>query len=185
MGVRSSSDSPRPHRLYKVAPPRRNWRFEPSRFWRSEDWQSSTTRPRSGYFEEQLLYAGDFDEVTIHLFPRVHTVRLRRMDASAECLGALGINTPGSPRAYVFFDGRFADEIGCFRPTIWHFDPEGFECVRRGEYVAREARQALAAETISMAAARYRWDIDVCPVPDLPELTDKLRAAGVYFDEQT
>jgi hypothetical protein len=38
-------------RLYKVSPPRASMVFEPSTFWRSEDWESSTTRRREGYVE--------------------------------------------------------------------------------------------------------------------------------------
>jgi hypothetical protein len=65
-----------PSRLYKVSPPREDMVFRPSRFWRTADWQSSSTRPHNGYIMEDLLYAGDFDEVNIHLFPRVRTCRV-------------------------------------------------------------------------------------------------------------
>ena len=72
--------------LYKVAPPRVDMVFYPSQFWHTPDWESSSTREHDGYIREEVLYAGDFDEVNIHLFPRVKTVRVRSVDVDASTL---------------------------------------------------------------------------------------------------
>ena len=51
-------------RLYKVAPPRDGWTFEPRPFWRTEDWSSSSDNQKGdGYVRDEVLYAGGFDEV--------------------------------------------------------------------------------------------------------------------------
>ena len=172
-------------RLFKVCPPRRDWRFEPSRFWRSRDWESSTTRPRQGYVQEDLLYVGDYDEVTIHLFPRVHTARLWGDDAVDDLRRELGLELGADIRAFVFYEHARAQEVAQFRPTIFHFHRDGFERVRRGEFVFREARRAIAAETLSLDAALARWCVRPCPVTSLDEVMERLRTRGAYFDEQT
>jgi hypothetical protein len=56
--------------LYKVSAPRTEMLFHPSSFWHTPDRESSTTRAREGYVRDEVLFAGDFDEVNIHLFPR-------------------------------------------------------------------------------------------------------------------
>ena len=66
--------------LYKVSAPQADNMFYPGAFWHTPDWESSTTRFREGYIRDEVLYAGDFDEVNIHLFPRVRTVRVRSVD---------------------------------------------------------------------------------------------------------
>src|SRR5437870_1826942 len=108
--------------LFKVAPPRPDMLFFPSTFWRSADWESSTTRPREGYFEECVLYAGDFDEVTIHLFPRVRTVRVRPVDADWVVLGGLGLVCSPGKAAWVFVGTSRREEVEAFRPTVFRFD---------------------------------------------------------------
>ena len=105
--------------LFKVASPREDGMFYPSTFWRMRDWESSTTCRREGYIEDEVLFAGDFDEVNIHLFPRVRTVRVR------------------------------------------------------------------SAETISIAEAMKRWNVQACYVNSLDGLIERLTQEGIYFDEQT
>lgn len=67
--------------LYKISQPRDDLMFYPSIFWHTPDWESSTTHAKEGYIRDTILYAGDFDEVNIHLFPRVRTIRVRARDA--------------------------------------------------------------------------------------------------------
>ena len=50
----------KPH-LYNVSAPRSDMTFYPSKFWRTTDWESSTTQPRDGYPEDLVLFAGDFE----------------------------------------------------------------------------------------------------------------------------
>ena len=68
--------------LYKVTLPREDHQFFPSKFWRTEDWSSSSNRPHDGYIEDEVLYVGDFAEVNIHLFPKVRRLRFWRTEAT-------------------------------------------------------------------------------------------------------
>jgi hypothetical protein len=172
-------------RLYKVSPPRASMVFEPSTFWRSEDWESSTTRRREGYVEDVVLYAGTFEEVSIHLFPRVRTLRVRAVDADWQALSRLGLACSAGMTAYVFVEERYRAEVEAFRPTIFEFNAAGFTRVRRGEYVSRSAQVAVSSETLSMAQALERWNVGACYVDCLDDVTRVLSAAGVYFEVQT
>jgi len=170
--------------LYKVSPPRAEMVFHPSRFWRTEDWESSTDRPREGYIEENVLYAGDFEEVSIHLFPRVRVVRVRPADADCNLLQSLGLNCHPGNDAYVFVEESRRAEVEGFKPTIFSFSASGFIRVRRGEYVSRQVQEALGAETIPISEALARWNVAACYVEGLDAVISKLTSAGVYFEEQ-
>ncbi|MEM7362811.1 MAG: hypothetical protein AAF525_02200 [Pseudomonadota bacterium] len=159
--------------------------FHPSRFWRSEDWESSTDRPRQGYIEELLLYAGDLDEISIHLFPRVRTVRVRSKDAASSQLRALDLACSQDKAAYIFIECIKRETVERFTPTIYEFRASGFCRVRRGEYVSRRPQQAIAKETVSLTEAIDRWHIEACYVTSLDVVISKLKTAGIYFEEQT
>jgi hypothetical protein len=171
--------------LYKVSAPRASLVFHPRTFWHTRDWESSTTRPRVGYIEDDVLYVGDFDEVSIHLFPRVRIVRIRSADVSAARLRKIGLHCEPGKSTYIFVRTSCRVAVESFRPTIYKFHSDGFNRIRRGEYVSWESRQAVSAETISMGEAITRWNIQVLYVDDLDILVDALRRAGIYFDEQT
>ncbi len=174
-----------PKVLYKVSPPREDMVFRPSPFWHTPDWESSSTREHPGYINEELLYAGDFEEVNIHLFPRVKTVRVRAVDADHATLSRLGVECTPGKSAWIFVAQSRQDEVAAFRPTVFTFAPEGFEWVRKGEYVARRPQQAISCETIEMREALKRWNVEPCFVVDLEPVVRRLRAADVYFDVQT
>ena len=159
--------------------------FYPSRFWHTRDWESSTTRPRDGYVVDDVLYAGDFDEVSIHLFPRVRTVRVRSVDAGSARLEALGLQCSPGSSAHIFVNKTYRTVVESFRPTLFTFDSSGFTHARRGEYVSRKPQRAMTVETLSMAEAMVRWNIEACYVDDLDPVIERLRGAGIYFDEQT
>lgn len=148
--------------VYKVSPPRRDMMFYPRTFWRSEDWESSTDRPREGYIEERLLYAGDLDEISIHLFPRVRTVRVRPADADSVRLRQMDLRCSPGESAYIFVEESRKREVEAFCPTIFKFRSLGFTRVRRGEYVSREAQEAVSTETLPIAEALARWSIEAC-----------------------
>ena len=171
--------------LYKVAAPRADMTFLPSAYWHTRDWESSTTRRRGGYVEHCVLFAGDFDEVTIHLFPRVRTVRVKVADADAHTLRALGLTCSDGKAAQVFADASRRAEVDAFTPTVFCFAKEGFTRVRRGEYVSWTPQVALSSETMSMAEALVRWNVGACYVASLDDVIATLSAAGIYFDEQT
>lgn len=171
--------------LFKVSPPRQDMTFRPTKFWRTQDWSSSTTRARDGYIEDEVLFAGDFDEVSIHLFPRVRIVRVRVRDAEASALAVLGPARRSGARAHIFAPRARAAEVEGFRPTVYRFARTGFSCVRNGEYVSRQPQQAISCETFAMPEALARWNIDATLVDDLDEVIGTLSVAGVHFDEQT
>lgn len=174
-----------PAHLYKVSAPRADMTFHPSKFWHSADWESSTTNPRAGYIEDSVLYAGDFDEVNIHLFPRVRTVRVRAIDADAARLRTLGLECHPEKTACIFVERSRQKEVEGFCPTVFKFDPNGFTRVRKGEYVSWQPQQAISCETVRLPEALERWNIQACYVEDLNTLIATLSAAGLYFDEQT
>ena len=159
--------------------------FYPSTFWRTRDWESSTTCRREGYIEDEVLFAGDFDEVNIHLFPRVRTVRVRSVDADVSTLWSLGPRCTSGKTAYIFVHHSRRQEVESFHPTIFKFHLDGFVRVRKGEYVSRNAQKAISAETISIAEAMKRWNVQACYVNSLDGLIERLTQEGTYFDEQT
>lgn len=174
-----------PRFLYKVSPPREDMLFRPSTFWHSSDWESSTTRERVRYVREELLYAGDFEEVNIHLFPRVRTVRVRSTGADAAVLSSLGIRCTPGKSAWIFVSQLRREDVEAFSPTIFTFRADGFVRVRNGEYVSREPQRALSSETIGMPEALDRWNVEACYSDDLDALISRLKDAGTYCDIQT
>lgn len=171
--------------LYKISSPREDMTFRPAKFWRTHDWSSSTTRAREGYIEDQVLFAGDFDEVSIHLFPRVRTVRVRGRDAEPSALAALGLAYRPGARAHIFAPLARAAEVTAFHPTVFRFARTGFVCVRNGEYVSRQPQQAISCKTFTMPDALVCWNIEAVFVDNLDTVIATLSGAGVYFDEQT
>jgi hypothetical protein len=178
-------DGPMKSYLYKVSAPRGTLAFQLSTFWRTPDWESSTTRCREGYIKDQLLYAGDFDEVSIHLFPRVRTVRVRSVDGDGPSLRGLGFECATGRSAHIFIQEFCRQEVESFHPTIFRFSADGFVRVRRGEHVSRKPQRAISVETVPMGEAINRWNIEVCYVNDLDVLIDRLCQARIYYDEQT
>jgi RimJ/RimL family protein N-acetyltransferase/aminoglycoside phosphotransferase (APT) family kinase protein len=74
--------------VYKVSPPRKNLTFDPSVFYRTEDFKSSSTRPKPGYIRDTLLYAGDEREISIHMQTnRRSDVTFRPLTAAEEAAG--------------------------------------------------------------------------------------------------
>jgi hypothetical protein len=171
--------------LYKVAPPRVDMVFYPSQFWHTPNWESSSTTEHDGYIREEVLYAGDFDEVNIHLFPRVKTVRVRSVDADAWALSGLGVRCTPGRSAWIFVHRSRRDEVEAFHPTVFKFRADGFVWVRNGEYVSRRPQRAIAAETIGMPEALRRWNVEACYVDDLDSLIVRLKQEGIYCDVQT
>jgi hypothetical protein len=171
--------------LYKVSTPRPDLMFYPSTFWRSLDWESSTTNRRDDYIKEEVLYAGDFDEVNIHLFPRVRTVRVRARDADHRALQRIGLSCEPGKTAYIFSGSSCRDEVESFRPMIYTFSPNGFTKVRNGEYVSRTPQRAASFETFTMAEAIGKWNVQACYTADLDGLIAKIRQKNIYLEEQT
>ena len=171
--------------LYKVSAPQADNMFYPGAFWHTPDWESSTTRFREGYIRDEVLYAGDFDEVNIHLFPRVRTVRVRSVDCDEFMLRDLGFKyTPGKT-AHIFIHRSCKQAVESFHPTIYKFNMNGFVHIRKGEYVSWESQSAISSETITIDEAVMRWNVQTCYVDDVDNLIARLKQVGIYFDEQT
>ena len=171
--------------LYKVSPPRSDPMFHLSTFWHSPDWESSTTTFRAGYIEDTVLYAGDFDEVGIHLFPRVRSVRLRAQHADPSALLACGIEVAQGISSYIFIPEARRAEVEAFHPTIFTFHADGFTRVRNGEYISRLPRRAISSETMPIQHAIRQWRISVQYVSSLDRVLATLAGRGTCCEEQT
>jgi hypothetical protein len=166
--------------LYKVSEPRDDWTFEPRRFWRAKDWSFSDDHPRDGLIEDCVLYAGEFDEINIHLLPRVWRLRvwLDDEDRSARLRG-LGFSWAARSRAVIFAEEADRDSIESFSPTVFAFERSRFEQTPTNEFVSREPRIAVSAETLALDEARERWRFDLVYVARSDALVEALRSAGV------
>ena len=170
--------------LYKVSPPREDALFHPSPFWHTADWESSTDKPREGYIRDEVLYAGDFDEISIHLFPRVRVVRIRAIDISPDKMLNLGVEWDESKSTYIFVHASFKNQVEAFTPTIYSFKTDGFENIRRGEYISRFAQKSIASEIVSHTEIVSKWKIQIIFVDDLDLWIEKIRQTEIYFCEQ-
>ena len=172
--------------LYKVSEPRHGDRFEPRPFWRSDDWAFSDDQPHDGLTQDNVLYAAEFDEVNIHLLPRVWRLRVW-LDSPERCrrLRACGFDWQRDTRAVLFVSERDRAEVERFEPTVFAFDRSGFERTPTSEFVSRDARTAVSKETIPIRDALARWRVEIIYVPDTAALEDRLRQAGIDHQIQT
>lgn len=159
--------------------------FYPSSFWRTEDWESSTPKPRDGYIEDEVLFVGDFDEINIHLLPRRRTVRVRGKDATPKQLLQHGLEVLPNKSAWLFVHPSAKREIEAFTPTVYEFESTGFERVRKGEFVSRTEQRAISKQVVTMSQAIVRWNFQLVFYEALEELASRLRKAGIYCDVQT
>lgn len=159
--------------------------FEPSRFWRTSDWSSSSTRQKPGYIEDCVLFAGGFDEVNIHLFPSVRRVRVWVRPDTAAYFKRNGILPANLCRAVIFVEQGARDQVEAFSPTVYTFETQGFEPVPSHEHVSRAARTAISCRTLRFNDAIAEWHIEVCYVKSLTRLISDLKNAEIIFNEQT
>jgi hypothetical protein len=173
-------------RLYKVSAPRDDWTFHPRPFWRSEDWSSSDDHPREDHVRDCVLYAGTFDEVNIHLFPKVWRLRVwLDSDTRAERLRNLGYNWSDNSCAVIFAEHGDREVIESFEPTVFTFDGDGFELTPSNEHISREPRTAVSCETLSFREARERWAFELLYVDSIKALAESFRSAGIDHQIQT
>ena len=171
--------------LYKICLRRDNLVFEPSRFWRNADWTSSSTNPKPGYVEENVLYAAEFDEVNIHILPKVRRLRVWNSAENYPTLNALGYSVSTDSKATLFARERDRAAVIGSSATVYVFDREGFTAIPSNEYVARSPKRAIQCETISVPAALERWNVDLRFVADLDQVIALLKERGVRYGEQT
>ena len=172
--------------LYKVSKPRSDLQFEPSRFWRAPDWSFSDDHEREGLVEDCVLFAGEFDDVNIHLLPKVWRLRVWLDDEKrSERLKKLGYSwSPGS-RAIIFALESDRDVIESFSPTIISFDRSGFERTPSDEFVSRTPQRAISAETIPFNEAVQRWQFEMVFVKDADSLEQAFRSNHIDHQIQT
>ena len=72
-----------------------------------------------------------------------------------------------------------------FLRVSFKFVSDSFTRVRKGEYVSWEPQRAISSETIPIAEAVKKWNIQTCYVPDLDALIASITREDIYFDEQT
>jgi hypothetical protein len=166
--------------LFKVSEPRFGDRFEPRSFWRTDDWAFSDDHPREGLIEDSVLYAAEFDEVNIHLLPRVWRLRVwldskERSRRLREC----GFDWRSGARALLFVAENDRADVEGFAPTVFAFKRSGFERTPTNEFISRVAQTAVSKETISIADALARWQVEIRYVPDAAALEEQLRQAGI------
>jgi|GEM_PF-106423 len=171
--------------LYKVSPPRQSMVFEPSVFYRTADFKSSSTRPRPGYIRDTLLYAGDEEEIAIHLFPDIDRVRVRLDDRDRQRLAGLGFATEAGNTIAIFVNEKDQAKIPDFKPTVYRFDAADFERTPSNEFVSRRPVEAIGVEQFTMPAVLQRWKIQVIAVPDVHECEKRLQQAGIVCAMQT
>ena len=171
--------------LYKVTAPRKSKVFNPTKFYRTSDFRSSSTRAKPGYIPDCLLYAGDFEEISIHLFPRIHRIRVRNSEASRRKLLCLGIETDPDKKCYIFVNTEDKRRIMEFEANVHVFEDRHFAKTPSNEYISREPVEAIGSESYGMPEILRRWCILLIPVDSVPELSRIFSDAGVDYSYQT
>ena len=171
--------------LYKVSAPRESLVFHPTRFYRTEDFRSSSRRPKPGYIADRLLYAGDFDEISIHLFPKIHRIRVRNSEESRGELSILGFETDAARRCYIFVNREDETRIAEFEANVYVFEVRHFTKTPSNEYISREPVEAVGSESYTMPEILHRWSIQLIPVDSVCALSGILTDAGVVYSYQT
>jgi hypothetical protein len=171
--------------LYKVSRARTDNLFEPSKFWRSPDWSVSLKVPHESYILEEVLYAGDFDDVNLHLLPNVPRLRIWLSGRVIDRLKKLDILVESHYTALIIAKISDWETIANFSPTINYFDEAGFELTPSQEYISRTPQTAIKVETISIFEAVARWNIELYFVEDYEALKLDLNSMGIKYSEQT
>ena len=170
--------------LYKVSKPNHEMLFFPKKFWRSDDWRSSSTKPKAGYIPEEVLYAGDFDEVGIHLLPGVMRIRIGLSDEQILKLSSTTLQCDFSKKAAIYTEKGNQAIVEAFRPTVFTFSKQGFECVPSGEFVARKPQKAISCKTYTISEALEHWNIGLVFVDDLDVVLREIQAWNISYTQQ-
>ena len=172
-------------RLYKVTAPRKTKVFNPTKFYRTQDFWSSSPRPKPGYICDCLVYAGDFDEISIHLFPKIHRIRVRNSEISRNELSILGIETDPGKRCFIFVNRGDETQIKEFVANVYIFEYRHFTKTPSNEYISREPVEAIGSEVYAMPEILRLWGIQLITVDSVPDLSRILTDAGVVYSYQT
>ena len=172
-------------RLYKVTAPRKSRVFNPTKFYRTQDFWSSSPRPKPGYICDCLVYAGDFDEISIHLLPKIHRIRVRNSEAARRKLLCLGIETDPDKKCYIFVNTEDKRQIIEFVANVYIFEDRHFTKTPSNEYISREPVEAIGSEVYAMPEILRLWGIQLITVDSVPDLSRILTDAGVVYSYQT
>jgi len=170
--------------LYKVSPPRDSVIFYPTTFYRTQDYLSSADKPKDGHIEDKLLYAGEFDDVAIHLLPDLYRIMILNLKDNFDKLNHLGITTNKSKKSIIFIHEDDYDKVLQFRPTVYTFLKTSFFQIPSGEYVSREPVVAIKHETYSMDDAIKKWNIQLQKNNDLLQLKEILTSKDIGMTVQ-
>ncbi len=171
--------------LYKVTPRRDSNVFHPTRFYRTRDFSSSTRRPQPGYIPDRLLYVGDFDEISIHLFPGIHRIRVRNSVSARRKLKSLGFETDPDKNCFIFVNSEDKGQIMEFQANVYVFEKRHFFKVPSNEYVSRQPVEAIGSESYAMPEIIRRWRMQLIWVPSVAELSGTLTDAAIIYSYQT
>lgn len=171
--------------LYKVTAPRKSKLFNPTRFYRTPDFRSSSTNPKPGYITDCLLYVGDFEEISIHLFPKIHRIRVRNAEASKLKLVSLGFETDPSKKFYIFAHRKDQRQIMEFEATVYAFEGSHFMKTPSNEYISRHPVEAISSESYTMSEILRRWCIQLILAASVPKLSDIFSDTGIIYSYQT
>ena len=171
--------------LYKVTAPRKSKLFNPTRFYRTPDFRSSSTNPKPGYITDYLVYVGDFEEISIHLFPKIHRIRVRNSECARRQLDSLGFETDPCKSCFIFVNSEDQTQIMAFEANVYVFEERHFFKVPSNEYVSRQPVEAIGSESYAMPEIIRRWRMQLIWVPSVAELSGVLTDAGVTYSYQT
>ena len=171
--------------IYKVSPLQESLLFNPSVFYRTADFKSSSTRPKPGYIQDTLLYAGDEREISLHLLPSIYRVRVWLDDANRQRLVDLGFAPHSDKQVAIFVNEADQATISDFTPTVYSFDDADFERTPSNEFITRKPVRAIGTETLTMPEILRRWKIQVMAVPRVEDTEECLRQAGVECSSQS
>lgn len=171
--------------LFKVSHPRPDRIFQPSRFWRSADWSYSSSNPRPGLTEENVLYAGEFADIPLHLLPEIPRLQLPLSEKNRSLLPVLGLDAAIGCRTLLVTALEHRGQVEDFRPTVYVFSRAGFEQVPSGEWVARLPRQAIGEYRLTLAEAAACWHFTIHYVADLDAFHHRVQSSKADFSHQS
>ncbi len=170
--------------LYKATAPRKKLLFKPSKFYRTEDFLSSADKPKPGYTEDELLYAGEFHEMAIYLMPNIYRIQTINQKNNYAKLSTLGFKFDLNKEIVIFINDSDHKKTMEFSPTVYVFEKKYFTKVKSGEYVSKEPVEAIRCDTFSMLEALDKWKVELILVPNVHRLRDTLILAEVGFIAQ-
>jgi len=170
--------------LYKVTAPRAAVLFQPSTFYRTADFKSSSRNPKPGYEKDRLLYVGDREEISIHLFPKIDRIRVRKSQKTRSKLRSLGFAVSPQKRCYIFIHREDEKKVMEFEPTLYIFEAGEFTKTPSNEYISREPVTAIGTESYTMSEILVKWSIQLIHVDSVPTLEKNLKSSEIRFSYQ-